>query len=79
MIPGTKTLVSSVSPRGQALMLACWWIELLLLAGGLALIWTVSVWVGVGLIALGAAYAVVVIPRVRMRLGFNRYRGGWQS
>ena len=59
-------------------MLACWWIELLLIAGGVVLILTVNAWGGLALMLLGCAYAVLVIPRLRTRLGFNRWRGGWR-
>jgi hypothetical protein len=75
---GTNDLVGPPSVRGQFVTLACSSLELLLIAGSLALMLTVNVWAGIALMVLAVTYAVVVIPCVRTRLGFHRWRGGWE-
>lgn len=70
--------MSKPTGRNQMIMLAALWVELLLLGAGLILMLAVSPWAGIPFILLGSLYALVIIPRLRERLGFNRWRGGWK-
>lgn len=78
-LPGYDCFVSPPTGRNQMIMLAGWWVELLLTGAGLILMLAVSPWAGLPFIFFSCAYALVIIPRLRERLGFNRWRGGWKT